>query len=274
MRYLDRFLRFLSASLRPCLVLGFAASALVAAVPRNEIQVLESSGTVLQMDARGVSEVTEHGGRIKRGARVKVGADGRLVLALSNGARLLVEGEASFQFATFMDNETRGSVVELKTQSGSFTATLPRQGPGDVFLVRTDVGDQYLKSRGLYQWNATPSASAARLTCLAGETLFVPRESTAAPARLKSGQQLSLGQSGQALATSIEPMDAGARRAIVERLAYDREFKVYPLEQAPVAGSSNPGNGDGTSASLSAVLTAIEDVVERQTQANPSPTGG
>ena len=274
MRYLDRLLRFLSASLRPCLVLFLTASALMASVPRNEIQVLEATGTVLQVDARGLSEVAENGGRIKRGARVKVGADGRLVLALSNGARLLVEGEANFQFTTFLDNETRGSVVELKTQSGNFTATLPRQGPGDVFLVRTDIGDQYLKSRGLYQWNAAPNANTSRLTCLAGETLFMPRETTAGPARLKSGQQLSLGQSGQVLATSIEPMDAGARRAIVEKLAYDREFKVYPLEQAPVAGSTSTSVGGGTSTSLSAVLTAIEDVVERQTQTNPSPTGG
>ena len=274
MRYLDRFLRFLSASLRPCLVLPLAASALLASVPRNEIQVLEATGTVLQVDAAGLSVVAENGGFIKRGARVKVGADGRLVLALSNGARMLVEGEASFQFTAYLDNATRGSVVELKTQSGSFTATLPRQGPGDVFLVRTDIGDQYLKSRGLYQWNAAPSTGSSRLTCLAGETLFVPREAAAGPSRLKSGQQLSLAQSGQVLATSIEPMDASDRRAIVERLAYDREFKVYPLEQAPVAGLISPSTGGGAPASLSTVLQAIEDVVERQTQTNPSPTGG
>jgi len=274
MRYLDRFLRFLSASLRPCVVLLFAASSAFALVARNEIQVVEVVGTVLQIDARGISEVTENGGRIQRGSRVKVGSDGRLVLALSNGARLLVEGESAFQFTAFLDSESRGSVVELRTQAGSFTATLPRQGPNDVFLVRTEAGDQYLKSRGLYQWNATPTANSTRLTCLAGETLFVSRESRVAPARLKSGQQLSLGQAGQALATSIEPMDASARRAIVERLAYDREFKVYPLEQAPVAGLISTSTGGGTSASLSAILEAIEDVVERQTQTNPSPTGG
>ena len=274
MRYLDRLLRFLSASLRPCGVLLFAASSAFASVPRNEIQVLEAAGTVLQVDGRGVSEVAENGGRIKRGARVKVGAEGRLVLALSNGARVLVEGEASFQFATFQDSATRGSVVELKTQSGQFTVTLPRQGPGDVFLVRTEKGDQYLKSRGLYQWSTSPVTDVLRLTCLAGETLFTGRESGVGPVRLKSGEQVSLVQSGPAFATSIEPMDASARRAIVERLAYEREFKVYPLEQVPVAGATSTSSGGGTSASLSAVLAVIEDVVERQTQTNPSPTGG
>lgn len=274
MFYLDRLLRLLSSALRHCLVLLLAASSAIALVPRDEIRVLEVAGTVLQVDGRGLSEGAANGGRIKRGSRVKVGAGGRLVLALSNGARVLVEGEASFQFATFLDSESRGSVVELKTQSGQFTVTLPRQGPGDVFLVRTDKGEQYLKSRGLYQWSTSPATDALRLTCLAGETLFTPREGSAGPVRLKTGEQVSLAQSGPASATSIEPMNTSARRAIVERLAFDREFKVYPLEPVPLAGVDSPRAGGGDSPRLSAVLAAIEDVVERQTQSNPSPTGG
>ena len=255
-------------------MLLLAASSAIALVPRNEIQVLEVVGTVLQVDALGISQVTESGGRIKRGSRVKVAGEGRLVVALSNGARVLVEGEASFQFAHFIDSESRGSVVELKTQSGQFTVTLPRQGPRDVFLVRTDKGDQYLKSRGLYQWSTAPATDALRLTCLAGETLFTPREGSAGPVRLKTGEQVSLAQFGPASATSIEPMNASTRRAIVERLAYDREFKVYPLERVPLAGVDSPSAAGDDSSRLSAVLAAIEDIVERQTQSNPSPTGG
>lgn len=174
MRYLDRPLRLLSSALRPCLVLLLAASSALALVPRNEIQVLEVVGTVLQVDALGISQVTQSGGRIKRGSRVKVAGEGRLVVALSNGARVLVEGEASFQFAHFIDSESRGSVVELNSQSGRFTVTLPRQGPSDVFVVHTQLGDQYLKSRGLYQWNINPPLEPLRVTCLAGDTLFAP----------------------------------------------------------------------------------------------------
>jgi hypothetical protein len=94
------------------------------------------------------------------------------------------------------------------------------------------------------------------------------------PIRLKTGEQVSLAQSGPAFATSIEPMNANTRRAIVERLAYDREFKVYPLESVAVAGVDSPSDGGGNSSRLSTVLAAIEDVVERQAQSNPSPTGG
>lgn len=274
MRYFDRLLRFLSASLRPCLVMLCVVSPAFALVARNEIQVLEAGGSVLQLDDRGLGELTERGGRIKRGARVKVGAEGRLVLALSNGARVLVEGEANFQFESFHDGEMRGSMVEMKTQSGRFTVTLPRQGPGDVFLVRTEKGDQYLKSRGLYQWNINPAAGTLRLSCLAGEALFTPREAAGGPVRVKTGEQVGLVRSGPGLVASIESMDAGARRAIVERLAYDREFKVYPLEQTPTTASTSASVGGGSSTSLSAVLAAIEEVVERQTQINPSPTGG
>jgi len=273
MRYLDRLLRLLSSALRPCLVLLLAASSALALVPRNEIQVLEVVGTVLQVDALGISQVAQSGGRIKRGSRVKVAGEGRLVVALSNGARVLVEGEASFQFAHFFDSESRGSVVELNSQSGRFTVTLPRQGPSDVFVVHTQLGDQYLKSRGLYQWNINPPLEPLRVTCLAGDTLFAPRAS-ADPIRLKTGEQVSLAQSGPAFATSIEPMNANTRRAIVERLAYDREFKVYPLEPVTLVGVDSPSAGGGDSSRLSALLATIEDVVERQTQSNPSPTGG
>jgi hypothetical protein len=85
---------------------------------------------------------------------------------------------------------------------------------------------------------------------------------------------LSVAVSGEALSTSIEPMTAAGRRAIVEQLAYEREFKVYPLEQNPTTIEVSKASGGGSTAQLSAVLASIEDVVERQTQTNPSPTGG
>ena len=91
---------------------------------------------------------------------------------------------------------------------------------------------------------------------------------------MKTGDQLSLDLSGESLATSIEPMNATARGAVLEQLTYAREFKVYPLEQAPSAELISRSSGGGGSATLSAVLASIEDVVERQTQTNPSPTGG
>jgi hypothetical protein len=275
MRYLDRLLRLLSSALRPCLVLLLATAAASALGPRDEIQVLDATGTVLQLDAQGVAQVMETGTLVKRGARLTVAADGRLVLGFSSGARLLVEGESSFQLGVVSASPSRGSVVELRTQQGRFTVTLPRQGPGDVFLVRTEKGDQYLKSRGLYQWYSIPDSDALRLTCLAGEVLFSPKEAAGGQVRLRTGEQLNLDRPGARFATSIEPMDASARRAIVERLAYDREFKVYPLEPSPLTGLVGVSSGGGTSAaSLSSVLAAIEEVVERQTQSNLSPTGG
>lgn len=275
MRYLDRLLRLLSSALRPCLVLLLATAAASALGPRDEIQVLDATGTVLQLDAQGVAQVMETGTLVKRGARLTVAADGRLVLGFYSGARLLVEGESSFQLGVVSASPSRGSVVELRTQQGRFTVTLPRQGPGDVFLVRTEKGDQYLKSRGLYQWYSIPDSDALRLTCLAGEVLFSPKEAAGGQVRLRTGEQLNLDRPGARFATSIEPMDASARRAIVERLAYDREFKVYPLEPSPLTGLVGVSSGGGTSAaSLSSVLAAIEEVVERQTQSNLSPTGG
>jgi hypothetical protein len=69
-------------------------------------------------------------------------------------------------------------------------------------------------------------------------------------------------------------MNAAGRRAIVEQLAYEREFTVYPLEQNPTSTDVSKAAGGGSTAPLSAVLASIEDVVERQTQTNPSPTGG
>ncbi len=274
MRTLRRLLQLLSNSLRPCLALVCFTSVAFGVVARNDIEVVEVAGGVVQIDARGVNPVSEAGTKIRRKAKVRVGADGRMVLALSNGARVLVEANASFVVDTFLDSPSKGSLVDLRPEFGRFTFALPRQGPGDVFVVRGAEGDQHLKTRGLYQLNIAPGASVQQFICLAGETLFTPKASSTGPVRMKTGEQLSLALSGEVLTTSIEPMNASARRAIVEQLGYEREFKVYPLDQAPSADVISTSSGGGGTATLSAVLASIEDVVERRTQTNPSPTGG
>jgi hypothetical protein len=274
MRTLRHLLRLLSNSLRPCLALVCLSSSAFGLVARNEIEVVEVAGPVIQMEDRGVALVIEAGAKIRRKAKISVGAEGRLVLALSNGARVLVGANSQFVVPAFVDSPSKGSLVDFRPDYGRFTFALPRQGPGDVFVVRSSEGAQYLKSRGLYQWNRAAGSADQQFVCLAGEVLFTPIASTSSHVRLKTGEQLSVAVSGEALSTSIEPMTAAGRRAIVEQLAYEREFKVYPLEQNPTTIEVSKATGGGSTAQLSAVLASIEDVVERQTQTNPSPTGG
>jgi len=274
MRTLRHLLRLLSNSLRPCLALACLSPAAFGGVARNDIEVVEVDGGVVQVDDRGVTTLSEAGAKIRRKAKVRVGADGRLVLALSNGARVLVGANSQFVVQAFVDSPSKGSLVELRPEFGRYTIALPRQGPGDVFVVRSSEGDQHLKTRGLYQLNIAQGSAAQQFVCLAGEVLFTPVASTSGPVRVKTGEQLSLASSGEALTTSIEPMNAAGRRAIVEQLAYEREFTVYPLEQNPTSTDVSKAAGGGSTAPLSAVLASIEDVVERQTQTNPSPTGG
>jgi len=274
MRTLRHLLRLLSNSLRPCLVLVCLSSSAFGLVARNEIEVVEVAGPVIQVDDRGVTLVIEAGAKIRRKAKISVGAEGRLVLALSNGARVLVGANSQFVVPAFVDSPSKGSLVDFRPDFGRFTFALPRQGPGDVFVVRSSEGAQHLKSRGLYQWSRAAGSADQQFVCLAGEVLFTPVASTSGHVRLKTGEQLSVAVSGEALSTSIEPMTAAGRRAIVEQLAYEREFKVYPLEQNPTTIEVSKATGGGSTALLSAVLASIEDVVERQTQTNPSPTGG
>ena len=274
MRTLRHLLRLLSNSLRPCLVLVCLSSSAFGLVARNEIEVVEVAGPVIQMEDRGVALVIEAGAKIRRKAKISVGAEGRLVLALSNGARVLVGANSQFVVPAFVDSPSKGSLVDFRPDFGRFTFALPRQGPGDVFVVRSSEGAQHLKSRGLYQWSRAAGSADQQFVCLAGEVLVTPVASTSGHVRLKTGEQLSVAVSGEALSTSIEPMTAAGRRAIVEQLAYEREFKVYPLEQNPTTIEVSKATGGGSTAQLSAVLASIEDVVERQTQTNPSPTGG
>ncbi len=274
MRTLRRLLRLLSNSLRPYLALVCLSSAAFGVVARNDIEVVEVAGAVVHVDVSGASSMIEVGSKIRRKEKVQVGADGRMVLALSNGPRILVEANSRFVVETFVDAASKGSLVDFRPESGRYTFALPRQGPGDVFVLRGAEGDHHLKSRGLYRLNIAAGTSAQQFLCLAGETLFTPAQSKVGPVRMKTGDQLSLDLSGESLATSIEPMNATARGAVLEQLTYAREFKVYPLEQAPSAELISRSSGGGGSATLSAVLASIEDVVERQTQTNPSPTGG
>jgi hypothetical protein len=269
MRALHRFLRFLSNSLRPCLLLLGLLPSAFGSVARNDIEVVEVAGGVVQVDDRGATPVSEVGAKIRRKAKVIIPGDGRLIFALSNGARVLVDGNSSFQVQAFVDSPGKGSLVDIRPDFGRFTFALPRQGPGDVFVVRDAQGEQHLKSRGLYQLVAAQGAPAPRFICLAGETLFTPAQGLGQPVRLKTGEQMVARAESLGLTTSAEPMGEAARRRIVEGLAYEREFKVYPLELDPAARLS------ATSATtLEAVMASIEEIVERQTQINPSPTGG
>jgi hypothetical protein len=274
MRSLRRLLQLLSNSLRPCLVLLCLSSAAFGIVARNDIEVVEVAGGVVQVDDLGVTTLSEAGAKIRRKAKISVGAEGRLVLALSNGARVLVGANSRFVVQAFVDSPSKGSLVDFRPVFGRFTFALPRQGPGDIFVVRSSEGDQHLKTRGLYQLNIVQGSAAQQFVCLAGEVLFTPAVASSGPVRLKTGEQLKLASSADVLTTSIEPMNAAGRRAIVEQLAYEREFTVYPLEQNPTSSEVSKAAGGGSTAPLSAVLARNEDVVERQTQTNPSPTGG
>lgn len=274
MRTIFRLLRVFSNALRPCLLLLCVSPAVFGVVLRNDIQVVRVSGEVIQVDERGITVVNEPGLKIRRKARVRVGADGQLVLALSNGARVLVEADSQFIVQAFLDSPGKGSLVDLRPEYGRYTVALPRQGPGDVFVLRCAEGDQHLKSRGLYQLNIIQGVASQHFVCLAGEALFSPGHASSRPVSVKTGEQLRVASSGEVLTTSIEPLDAADRRAIVEQLSYEQGFKVYPLEKNPEKTEVSRAQGGGGTASLDAVLASIEDVVERQTQTNPSPTGG
>ena len=271
MCYLSRFLRRFAESLRPCVLWGACCMANIAfALPsRNEAVIAEATGLVTVAGPGGVAVDVAPGLRLKPRSKVRVGSGGRLVVVLSNGSRLLVEGSATFDWRIFSESEAGGSVVELQPRSGLFTVALPRQGPLDTFAFNAEQGLVYLRSAGLYQFSVQGEES--RAACLAGEVQFVPTDRRLAPHRLSVGQQLALSQQGQTLATSIRPLDAQSRRTIIERLAFEREFKVYPLEQG---SAGTPSSGRSSSTSLEALMARIEDIVERQTQLNPSPTGG
>lgn len=274
MRILRQLLRLLSNSLRPCLVLAGLCSPAFGVVELNQIEVVEVAGKVVQVDERGVNPVVEAGAKIRRKAKVRIGTEGRLVLALSNGARVLVEADSSFAIHTFVDSSSKGSLVDLRPETGRYAIALPRQGPGDVFVVRTAEGERQLQARGLYHLNLSPDASQQQFLCLSGEGLFMPSKLGRGPVRVKAGEVLSLTVEGDVLTTSLEPINAHARRMILEQLAYEREFKVYPLDQPPSSAAVSASSGGGGTAALSAVLARVEDVVERETQTNPSPTGG
>ena len=66
MRALHRFLRFLSNSLRPCLLLLGLLPSAFGSVARNDIEVVEVAGGVVQVDDRGATPVSEVGAKIRR----------------------------------------------------------------------------------------------------------------------------------------------------------------------------------------------------------------
>jgi hypothetical protein len=225
--------------------------------------------------------------------------DGSAELLFSNGVRILVASGSRLRLSMFrqvkMPSPSRrreagelpedGSIVDLSLGSGRVTVLCPPLQARSSVLVRTPQGRSDLAREGVYELSFEHAAGGelfAQTLVLAGSLQFTP----AGKGRTKS---IMVEASNKLLVTSepATPTQVNVEKIKMETGEVDLRLKAAVFEPtsdvpppvgrksgppAPVGGSS--GARPVVAPSERAVQQVTQEVLDRQAQTNPSPTGG
>jgi hypothetical protein len=225
--------------------------------------------------------------------------DGSAELLFSNGVRILVASGSRLRLSMFrqvkMPSPSRrreagelpedGSIVDLSLGSGRVTVLCPPLQARSSVLVRTPQGRSDLAREGVYELSFEHAAGGelfAQTLVLAGALQFTP----AGKGRTKS---IMVEASNKLLVTSepATPTQVNVEKIKMETGEVDLRLKAAVFEPtsdvpppvgrksgqpAPVGGSSGPT--PVVAPSEQTVQQVTQEVLERQAQTNPSPTGG
>jgi hypothetical protein len=241
------------------------------------------------------------GDAIREDDELATAADGAAELFFSNGVRVQVAPGTKLRLSMFrqvkmpLPGRNReagelpddGSLVDLVLGAGRVTVVCPSLQARSLVSVRTPQGRSDLRREGVYELSFERASSGelvAQSLVLAGSLKFTP---------IGKGKPLNVEANNKLLITSdlttptqvvLEKlkMEAGEVEVRLKGIRFDPATDTVPLVVPPAAAVTVPATGGGSSATLQprvqpsaqAAQNVVEEVVERQAQTNPSPTGG
>jgi hypothetical protein len=237
------------------------------------------------------------GDAIREDDELATAADGAAELFFSNGVRVQVAPGTKLRLAMFrqvkmpLPGRNReagelpddGSLVDLVLGAGRVTVVCPSLQARSLVSVRTPQGRSDLRREGVYELSFERASSGelvAQSLVLAGSLKFTP---------IGKGKALSVEANNKLLITSdlTTPAQVVLEKLKMEAGEVDLRLKGIRFDPAtdtvpPAAAVTVPATGGGSSATIQprvqpsaqAAQNVVEEVVERQAQTNPSPTGG
>jgi len=226
-------------------------------------------------------------------------SDGTAELLFSNGVRVIVAPGSALRLGMFRqvknaadaqplpagEKADDGSVVDLQLGSGRVTVVCPPLQERSLISVRTLQGRSDLSRNGIYDLSferGVDGELVAQTTVLAGSLLFTPAgKGQSRSVKVEAGNRLLLtSESSRPARVALEKlkMDVSEVEAHLQVVPFDPATDpALPKVGQPVVAQAvtvSAGSSSGLSATEEAIQKVTQDVLDRQVQANPSPTGG
>ena len=284
--------------MKPFIVLLLSAVLAQAELLRGQVELAGLKGAITAKSTFDqVTRPLMAGDAIREDDELATAADGAAELFFSNGVRVQVAPGTKLRLAMFrqvkmpLPGRNReagelpddGSLVDLVLGAGRVTVVCPSLQARSLVSVRTPQGRSDLRREGVYELSFERASSGelvAQSLILAGSLKFTP---------IGKGKPLNVEANNKLLITSdlttpaqvvLEKlkMEAGEVEVRLKGIRFDPATDTVP----PAAAVTVPATGGGSSATIQprvqpsaqAAQNVVEEVVERQAQTNPSPTGG
>lgn len=284
--------------MKPFIVLLLSAVLAQAELLRGQVELAGLKGAITAKSTFDqVTRPLMAGDAIREDDELATAADGAAELFFSNGVRVQVAPGTKLRLSMFrqvkmpLPGRSReagelpddGSLVDLVLGAGRVTVVCPSLQARSLVSVRTPQGRSDLRREGVYELSFERASSGelvAQSLILAGSLKFTP---------IGKGKPLNVEANNKLLITSdlttpaqvvLEKlkMEAGEVEVRLKGIRFDPATDTVP----PAAAVTVPATGGGSSATIQprvqpsaqAAQNVVEEVVERQAQTNPSPTGG
>jgi hypothetical protein len=266
-----------------------------------ELTALKGAITAKSSSGQEIRQL-KAGDLLREDEELKTPVGGSAELQFSNGMRILVAPATKLSLAFFRQVKTSqpshlresgelpgdGSVVDLLLGGGHVTIVCPALESRSQVSVRTPQGRADLTREGVYEliYGPTPEGELlAQVFVLAGYLHFTPAvNSHGRSVKVEASNKLSV-TSDAANPTQLvleklkmESSEVVARlKGIVLEPPLEWFFPFLPKAEpvsTPALSQGASGLQPGLTASEEAMRRVTQEILERQAQTNPSPTGG
>ena len=255
---------------------------------RGQVELAGLKGSITaKSTADQVTRTLAAGDALREDDELATPSDGAAELFFSNGVKVLVAPGTKLRLSMFRQVEmplpgqrreagelpSDGSIVDLVLSAGRLTVTCPPPQARSLVSVRTPQGRSDLGREGVYELSFDRAANGellAQALVLAGSLQFTP-------VGKGRGKPLTVEASNKLLVTSDL---ASPTQVVLEKLKMESAEVVLRLKGVTFDPASEvvpplaPQGQPSPPQSEQIVEKVTQEVLDREAQANPSPTGG
>lgn len=288
--------------MKPFILLLFSVVLARAELLRGQVELAGLKGAITAKSTFDqVTRPLTAGDAIREDDELATPSDGACELIFSNGVKVLVAPGTKLRLSMFrqvkmpLPGQLReagelpndGSLIDLVLGAGRVTVVCPPLQARSQVSVRTPQGRSDLRREGVYELSfelASSGELVAQTLVLAGALKFTP-VGKGKPLNVEANNKLlitsDLSTPAQVVLEKLK-MESGEVAVRLKSVVFDPSTDTFPpldpkvlpiAPSAPSPGASST-NQPSPAASEQVVQKVTQEILDRQAQTNPSPTGG